>query len=112
MRTWRGIKDHPGLVLSNRAFATQLRGKCGIWVHLYRESILDVEQLHERTRVADVTEPGFADRLPALTVPRRVCANDVRESSAAPHARDESWRNQLHACTTVSAAALRPPLPR
>ena len=112
MRTWCGIKDDPGLMLSNRACPTQLRSKYVIWVHLYRKSILDVEQLHERTSVTDLSKPSFADRLPALSAPRRVCANDVRESSAAPHARDESWRNQLHDCTTVSAAALRPPLQR
>ena len=112
MRTWCGIKDHPGLMLSNRACPTQLLSERVVWVDLHREAVMDVKELHKGTRVADLSKPSFADRLPALRAPHLFCANDVREPSAAPHARDESWRNQLHDCTTVSAAALRPPLQR
>ena len=43
MRTWRGIKDHPGLVLSNRACPTQLFSERVVWVDLHREAVMDVK---------------------------------------------------------------------
>jgi hypothetical protein len=38
------IKDHPGFVFSDRARVAQLSGERIIWVHLHRESLLDVKQ--------------------------------------------------------------------
>ena len=80
-------------------------------MHLNRESIMDVKPLHEWASVANLAEPRFANRHLCRFLWRRV-REESYESSAAPHARDKSWSNQLHACTTVSAAALRLPLPR
>ena len=111
MCVWRRFKDDPRFMFSERARAVQLCSKCIVWMHLNRESIMDVEQLHEWASVTNFAEPRFSNSHLCRFLWRCV-REESCESSAAPHARDESWRNQLHDCTTVSAAALRPPLPR
>jgi hypothetical protein len=103
-------------MFSERARTVQLCSKCIIWMYLNRESIMDVEQLHEWASVTNLAEPRFSNsqrcRAHLCRFLWRCVREESCESSAAPDARDESRRNQSHACTTVSAAALRPPLPR
>ena len=63
VRPRRRVEDHPRLVFSDRVRAVQLGGERIVWVHLHRESLLDIEQLDERTLIGDLAEPCFADRL-------------------------------------------------
>ena len=63
VRTRNGVEDHPRLVFSDRVRAVQLGGERIVWVHLHRESLLDIEQLDERALIGDLAEPCFADWL-------------------------------------------------
>jgi hypothetical protein len=57
----RRFKDDPGFMFAERARAVQLCSKCIVWMHLNRESIMDVEQLHEWASVTNFAEPRFSN---------------------------------------------------
>jgi hypothetical protein len=84
-------------MFSERARAVQLCSKSIIWMHLNRESIMDVEQLDEWASVTNLTEPRFSNahlcRAHLCRLLWRCVREESCEPSAAPHARDESWRN-------------------
>jgi hypothetical protein len=83
----RSFKDHPRLVLADRISTVHDFGQIVIGVHLHRESILNVEQLHQNTigLLIGIAEPGLAD-----WATRRRVGGKRAKTITTPHARNEA----------------------
>jgi hypothetical protein len=79
-------------MFADRLCAVHHFGEIVVRVHLHRESILHVEQLHEHAtrQLVGVTEPGLAD----WTTRRRV-GGEPAKAIATPHAPNKTWGEEL-----------------
>jgi hypothetical protein len=83
----RRFKDNPRLVLADRIGAVHHFRKVVIRVHLHRESVLYIEQLHQHAAgpLVGITEPGLAD-----WSARRRIGGEPAKAIATPHAPNEA----------------------
>ena len=74
-------------MLADRICSVHHFGQRIVGVHLHRESVLHIEQLHQHAAwlLVGITEPGFAD-----WTARRSVGGEPAKAIAAPHAPNEA----------------------